>query len=379
MGTAMTSADDTLYRLMEKGKGILRLRPNYVRRVYVDGGRLSGGRPGGTFNPRDSLWRPERWVASGTPAVNPHPIPGEGLSQLADGPWTLVDAFRMAGERLLGPERYRAHGAKFRVLVKVLDGIMPIPFHFHPSDAAVRRDPKHFRDARFGKDEAYYFLKAPKGPCPFTHVGLHPGTTMGDLRRAMACGADAVLELSPFFLQKFEEGFFLPGGVIHRPGTALALEIQQPCDASVRLEDHVGDRKLSPQEMHAGFDRLEQALRHLDLKASTQRDIIERNRLVPRPVSPKPIRGGSEDWIFPPTICSKFSGKRLRVRSRLVTVEDDCYALLVWKGAGRIGPHRVRSGDEFFVNHEAARAGVAIECHGEPLELFKCFAAPIRV
>jgi hypothetical protein len=96
-------------------------------------------------------------------------------------------------------------------------------------------------------------------------------------------------------------------------------------------------------------------------------------------VSRRKPRGGSEDWIFPPDVCRKFSGKRLRVQTRMVTVEPDCYALLVWKGKGRVGPHRARAGDEFFVSCAAASAGVAIESQtGEPLELFKCFAAPVN-
>ena len=77
-------------------------------------------------------------------------------------------------------------------------------------------------------------------------------------------------------------------------------------------------------------------------------------------------------------ICKKFSGKRLRVNSKTTTVEKECYAMLVWRGAGKIGPHKVKSGDEFFVTHEAARAGLSIEkTSGEFLEVFKFFAAPI--
>jgi len=365
-------------RLMDTQEGILKLKPNYVRRVYKDGGRLAGGAPGATWLPDVKLYRPERWIASCTEATNPYPIPGEGLSRLADSRMTLKEAFEAAGERLLGPRRYRAHGPEFRVLLKVLDGYTPVPFHFHASDEAVQRDRVHFARHRFGKDEAYYILEGPKGPCPYTHVGLYPGTRLRDVRRALERGGDAVLELSPYFLQRWGEGFFVPGGVVHRPGTAFTLEIQQPSDISIRLQGRIDGRKLTPEEQHAGFDTLDEALKHLDLALSTQRDILDRYRIVPRRVSRKPLRGADEDWIFPPRLCRKFSGKRLRVRSRVTTVERECYALLVWKGAGRVGPHRVRAGDEFFVSYEAARAGVAIERErGDVLEVFKCFAAPV--
>ncbi len=376
-------------QLLDKQKGILRLQPTYVRRFYMDGGRLAGGEPGASFDPRDGLWKPERWIASGTAAVNPHPIRGEGLSRVAlpfgsrlnetrDAP-TLVEAFSVAGERMLGRERYRAHGPEFRVLIKILDGHTPIVFHFHADDAAVRKFPKHFAGHRFGKDEAYYFLDRPKGRCPYTHVGLRPGTSPDDLRMAIARGSEATLDLSPAFLQTWEEGFFVPAGVVHRPGTALTLELQQPSDVYTLLEDHMDDTHFSPKQMHAGFRSLREAMRFIDFKAATAGDILERYRLVPRPASRKRLRGGSEDWIFPPEICGKFSGKRLRVQSRLTTIEPQCYAVLVWKGSGRFGPHRIRSGDEFFVTHDAARAGVDIErTGGESLELFKFFAAPVK-
>jgi len=374
----MSRQAKTVERLLDQQEGILKLKPTYARRVYADGGRLLGGQPGSTYIPRDRLWVPERWIASGTVAVNPHPIPGEGLSHLAGANMTLNDALELAGERMLGRRRYHTHGPEFRVLIKLLDGLTPIPFHFHASDEAVTRDRKHFVGSGFGKEEAYYHLDRPKGRCPYTHAGLYPGTTLRDLRRAIARGGGAVLELSPSFLQRVEEGFFVPAGVVHRPGTAMALEIQQPSDVSTRLEDRSGDKQLTPEEMHPGFPTLTMALRNLDFKASMQESLLDRCRLVPRPVSRRRLRSASEDWIFPPNVCRKFSGKRLRVRTRITTIEKECYAMFIWKGAGKVGPRRVKAGDEFFVTQPRARAGVVIErTTGDVLELFKCFAAPV--
>jgi hypothetical protein len=95
-------------------------------------------------------------------------------------------------------------------------------------------------------------------------------------------------------------------------------------------------------------------------------------------VSRRPLRGATEDWIYPEKICRKFSGKRLRVTSKTATIEPECYAVLVWKGTGRFGPHPVKSGDEFFVTHDAARQGITVErTSGDYLEVFKFFAAPV--
>lgn len=372
------ATDRQIHRLLDQQQGVLKLKPTYVRRLYVDGGRLRGGKPGATFIPRQRMWIPERWIASTTLAANPHPIAGEGLSLLAGGRCTLAEALAGAGDRMLGAARHRAHGPEFRVLIKILDGKTPISFHYHASDADVRKHPQAFAGHRFGKDEAYYFLDRPKGQCPYTHVGLHPGTSPADLRRAIARGSDGPLELSPYFLQKFEEGFFLPGGIVHRPGTALTLEIQQPSDVYALLDTRMEDKVLTPQEMHPGFKTIADALKLVDFKTSTQKDIIERYRLVPKPAARKAPRGVSEDWIFPPDVCGKFSGKRLRVAGKTVNSERDCYAVLVWKGKGRFGPHAVQAGDEFFVTAEAAAAGIAIQAErGQTLEMFKCFAQPV--
>lgn len=365
-------------RLLDKNEGILKLKPTYVRRLYVDGGRMLGNEPGSTFIPKQRMWVPERWIASTTLADNPHPIPGEGLSGITGSKLTLADALNNAGARMLGKKRYEAHGPEFRVLIKILDGKTPISFHYHANDEAVARLRRNFKGHRFGKDEAYYFLDRPKGQCPYTHVGLEPGTTLKELRQAIARGPDAALELSPFFLQRFEEGFFLPGGIVHRPGTALTLEIQEPSDVYALLDNYMDGKKLRPSEMHPGFKTIDDALKLVDMKASTEKDLIDKYRLVPKTATRGKLRGASEDWIFPLKVCKKFSGKRLRVNRRHETTEPAPYAVLVWKGSGKFGPHRTKAGDEFFVTHEAARQGIVVEANkNDPIEMFKCFAAPV--
>src|SRR5690606_13943491 len=113
-----------------------------------------------------------------------------------------------------------------------------------------------------------------------------------------------------------EEGFFVPAGVVHRPGTALTLEIQQPSDVYTLLEDHMDDTKFSPEQMHPGFRKLADSFEFIDFKASTAKDILDRYRLIPSAVSRKAARGATEDWIFHAEICKKFSGKRLRVTGK---------------------------------------------------------------
>lgn len=345
----MRSALAALDRCLERTGGILPLRPNLVRRFYRAGGRL-----GFPVRRTDGRFRPERWIASTVRAASPSPTSREGLSEvsLPGATLTLEHALSARREVLLG-----RGPREFAVLVKILDALEPIAFHFHATDAQVRRMPHRFPGQRLGKDEAYYFLDAPKATCPYTHVGLHSGVTRRDLERALARGRDAALELSPSFFQRTGEGFFTPAGVPHRPGSALTLEIQEPSDVYTLLETESNGRALAPEEIHPGFASLPEALALIDFRLATRKDLLERNRLVPEPI--RRGRGFEEARIFPPRLTRKFSGSRIRLApGRTIECrEPGPYALFVWRGEGLIEgvPLAARPGrDEVFVGAVAA-------------------------
>ena len=232
-------------------------------------------------------------------ATNPYPIKGEGLSQVWFPPSAstvyLREVLLRFGDILLGPERFCAHDGEFRLLTKLLDPAEPIVFHFHARDEDVWCHPEFFAEHRFGKDEAYFFLEVPKGSCPYSHVGLKAGVNDRELLAAIHKGRDHVLELSPSYLQRYNEGFFTPAGVPHRPGTAFCLEVQQPSDVYTLLETHSDGRPLTPQQIHPGFPDLETALRFFRLPHGTR----------PRPVRALPS--------YPPTHRRNTSERRARV------------------------------------------------------------------
>jgi mannose-6-phosphate isomerase class I len=351
--------------LIGKQNGVLRLRPTFVHRFYPDLNRL--GQNSLKKNARQFI--PERWIGSSVEAINPQPIPSGGLSMLTDD-LSLRDAIKAAPDRMLSDELYRAHGAEFRVLVKILDPGEPIVFHLHATDAQVKKFPKNFKGHRFGKDEAYYFLEAPKGPMPYTHVGLYDGVTRRELVNAVRKGPQYALELSPVIYQHYEQGFFVPAGLPHRPGTALTLEIQQPSDVYTLLETHAGGKPMSAQQMHPGFKTLDEAFGLIDFKLAQQVGKLKANRLIPKAAQSK-TRGGEIAWVFPPEICKKFGGKRIRVTRSLTVNENSPFTLWYWKGAGTLNGRKVRAGDEFFVTADAARNG--IELTNATDELFEAF------
>lgn len=346
--------------------GLMPLLPEFVCRFYPDFSRLGQSR----LRTGRKRFIPERWICSCTQAENPPPLPGGGLSMLKGmAGVSLADAIASAPELMLGDDLADRHRGRFRVLVKLLDPGEPIVFHLHASDEQVNARPRNFRGHRFGKDEAYFFLDAPKGPQPYTHVGLYEGVTRKSLAAAVALGREAALELSPSFYQKTGTGFFVPASVPHRPGTALTLEIQQPSDVYTLLETHAAGKSMPPQQIHPGFRSLNEAMDLVDIDTSVRVGKLRHNALSPTRAGVH--RGGEVDWIFPPRICRKFAGQRIRVHTALTLRYRTPVALWAWKGAGKINDLPLRAGDEYFVPHPTATAGIELTSTSEqPLELY---------
>lgn len=356
-------------RMLDRTHGVLRLRPTFVHRFYPDLARLGQSR----LRRKATQYIPERWIGSSVEAVNPPPIPSGGLSMIHGTELSLRDAIAAEPRLLLGEELLAAHGPEYRVLVKLLDPGEPIVFHLHATDEQVRRMPRHFRGHRFGKDEAYYFLdQVPKGPMPYTHAGLYPGVTPRQLADAVRKGPQHALELSPVLYQTYETGFFMPAGLPHRPGTALTLEIQQPSDVYTLLETRSAGRTLPPQQIHPGFDSLEQALRLVDYERAYEVGKLKGYQL--RPAVVKRTTAGEIAWVFPPKVCRKFAGQRLRIRTRVTHGYDHPVVMWVWKGQGTLQGMRIKPGDEFYIPPQAAAAGLDLRNAGDQvLEVFTFF------
>jgi hypothetical protein len=363
---------DQLRKFVDHHNGVLPLKPCLVPRGYRGGGRLAGKGPG--MVRRGGKYLVERWIASSTRAGWGDPNTSNGLSHLAGfRPATrLVDALQAIPDVLLGLARARAHASQFRVLTKILDPFDPIGFHFHQKDETVQADPAAFPGESCGKDEAYYFLPGPKGAWPYTHVGILPEVTREQLIAAMLSGREALLEISPYFLQRPGTGFFVPAGLVHSPGTVLTLEIQQPSDVGAGFGLHGHDRDLAdPVALAAAAQR---ALRHVDLGLCRQPNILQRFAINPIPV--EPCSPGLEcSWIIPPSVTPKFSAQRLVCRQPCTYRVQDCFALLAWYGQGSIQGHPAQHGSEFFVTHSAACNGIRIEPEAQGLECFAIFAA----
>lgn len=357
---------DEIERLIADADGILRLEPALVARDWLPPGRRLGLRED-AYDLGERGYVCERWLASTTRADNRIGPDDEGLSYAVDrqgGRRTLAEIVASAPAAVMGAEYARAHPGLGR-LAKIFDFGARIPYHVHPpADQAERV-------GRNSKDEAYYFPPGvDMGEHPETFFGVHPYIARGPRGDALLpflerWNDDAILENAFAYRQVPEEGFLIDSGILHAPGTALTIELQEESDTLAMFQalnaGKIIDKELLFKDVSAA-DRAELGeaalLRWIDWDANGDPDFYAH-----RVIRPTPVRSGDgveEAWIFSGT--TKFSGKRFRMRSgaRTTLVERGVYSVFAWRGSGTLGGEAMVGGrpgeDELLVTHARATA-----------------------
>ena len=238
-----------------------------------------------------------------------------------------------------------------------------------------------------GKEEAYYFLDADRGPLPYSHLAMHPDVTEDDLLPILKrWNDDKVLDLSPAYRLIPGEGFHIFPGVPHAPGTALTLEIQEESDVYNILQAVCDGKRISKDQMLRGLPDEEAVIRLIDWERSTDPRFYRKYHTVPEEIDNPDFEGKAvERWIFNPNRSRKFSGKELRVFSgkSIECVENGAYAVFVWKGYGEVGGVKVVGGkhgmDELFISAETATEPHKIKNLGKSdLILYKIFGPDVN-
>jgi hypothetical protein len=372
-------------RAVEQGKGIMRLAPNWVPRVYCVPGRRIKLHPDDYYalgGPRGGI--DERWFASTTPADNgPLTAQNEGLSFIVfeDGPRTERILLRDAIEELQGliiGKRIWNEYRRWPMYAKFFDNKGALPHHVHQRDEHARLT------GQLGKPEAYYFppqVNNHAGDFPYTFFGLNPGTTKSQLRECLvdfARGDNKITNISRAYRLEIGTGWDVPPGLLHAPGSLCTYEPQKASDVFAMYQSLTGDQ-IVPNELlwkntpEDKLDDLNYLISVLDWELNVDPDFREHRFMRPKPVRPleqMTTEGYIENWI-----CYKsasFSAKELTVLpGATITVRDAAaYGLIMMQGHGKMGnwdvetPSLIRYGqltyDEFFVTEDAARNGVKI-------------------
>ena len=208
------------------------------------------------------------------------------------------------------------------------------------------------------KEEAYYFPEGlDMGPHPETFFGVHPYIAEQKQYELLLAyledwNSDLILRHARAYQQVAGEGFHIPAGVLHAPGSALTIELQEDSDVFAMLQARVGrfhiDKELlfkdvRPEDRKQFRERI--VLDFIDWPTNGDPYFFENRHTPPVLIEDNPQRGGQEYWIFYNS--DRFSGKKLVIQPGQTFESKDAgvYNLLVWQGKGRFGNLEVRGGD----------------------------------
>jgi hypothetical protein len=378
-------------KALAKGNGIFRLEPAWVARDFLPPGRRLGLKEA-EYEVGERGWISERWIGSTTQADNRVGPPDEGLSYLAiEGERvTLKEAVEVAGPTILGDAYAKTHKGLGR-LAKIYDFAARIPYHIHQrqADAALV--------GRNSKEEAYYFPEGVDvGPHPETFFGVHPTIVEQKqydllLPYLIDWNSDLILRHSRAYLLVPGEGFHLPAGGLHAPGTALTIELQEDSDVFAMLQALVGGKIISKELLFKDVRKEDRAalgeravLNQVDWELSGDPYFYENRHTSPQLIAETRQPGGDEYWIYYNT--TRFSGKKLVVKpgQKFKSVDNGVYNILVWRGRGLYDGHAIEAGnfalDELLVSHSKATTPIWVENTGtQDLIIIKFFGPDVNL
>ncbi len=362
----MSDTHDQLHRLLSDGNGVLRCEPAWVARDFLPPGRRLG-LPEDAYDVGERGAICERWLASTTRADNRVGPDDEGLSHVVGedgGRLLLRDAVAAAPAVVMGASYAAGHPQGLGRLAKLFDYGDRLPYHVHP--------PEEF-SALVGcrpKDESYHFpAGVDMGAHPETFFGVHPWIAEQQAHETLLpylvdWDSDLILRHARAELQVAGEGFHVPSGVLHAPGTALTLELQEDSDVLAMFQALNAGRIISKELLFKDVrteDREREGerfpLRFVDWETNGDPWFYEHRHLSPQPVAGSGGEG-DETWVFYNT--SKYTGKRLSlvIGGTHTLREPGVYSVFVWAGAGSWAGLDVRGGepgrDELVVTHDAA-------------------------
>lgn len=377
--------------LLSATNGVIRLEPAWVARDWLPPGRRLN-LPPGEYDVGERGHICERWLGSTTKADNRIGPPDEGLSYLVGDHGRrlqLKEAVDADPVSILGADYAATHRGLER-LAKIFDYAARIPYHIHPAErhaGLVGRKPK---------DEAYYFpAGVDMGAHPESFFGVHPWIADGRrgdilLPYLQDWNSDLILKHARAELLVAEEGFHIPSGTLHAPGTALTVELQEDSDvlamfqalnAGTIISKDLLFKDVRPQDRERHGERF--VLDFIDWELNGDPYFYEHRHLSPQPIDETRQPGGQEWWIFYNT--TKFSGKKLVIRpgQSFTSRERGVYNILVWRGTGRYAGTEIRGGepgmDELLVVHDAATRPLRVENIGaDDLVILKFFGPDIN-
>ena len=376
---------------IDKNGGIFRLKPAWVARVFIPPGKRLG-LPESQYDLGERGGICERWIGSTTKADNPVTVEDEGLSfmLLPDGAeLRLRDAVEAAGDLIMGAAYNKNHKGLGR-LAKIFDYADRLPYHIHQMQEHARLVGCN------SKEESYYFLEdVDMGISAETYFGVHPYIAEQKkydilLPHMKEWKDDSILSHARAYKQMPGDGFHVPAGTLHAPGSALTIELQEDSDVLAMLQAKVGKTDISKSLLFKDVredDREkygeEYILQLVDWQVNGDPYFYENRHTPPVLIESTRQTGGKEYWVFYNT--TKFSGKRVVILpgETFTTRENGAYNILVWRGKGIFGDVEIEGEnpekDELMICYDRAVRATEIRNTGNrELSIFKFFGPDIN-
>ncbi len=227
---------------------------------------------------------------------------------------TLEDVVTADPSAVMGATYATTHWGLGR-LAKVYDYATRLPYHIHPRLEHARLV------GRKSKEEANHFPPdVDLGRHPETFFGVHPW--IAEQRRhevllpyLVDWDSDLILRHSRAELEVPDEGFHVPAGILHAPGTAVTIESRVYSDVYAMLQAVVDGYPISKELLFHDVrpaDRTNYGEAFLlgwpDWELNGDPYFYENRHLSPRLIDSSRQTGGEECWIYYNTL--KFSGKK---------------------------------------------------------------------
>jgi hypothetical protein len=379
----------------EKGKGVLRLAPNFVPRRFSQAGRRLRLHPDDYYalgTARGSI--KERWFSSVIPAINGPLAPAdEGMSYVAltgrrEDLFLFKDAVDELGAAIIGDALKKKYGT-WPMYSKFFDYALPIFHHLHLDDEAAGRV------GRMGKPEAYYFppqLNNHMGTFPVTYFGFDPDVTRAQVRErllAFEAGDNRITELSRAYRIELGTGWYTPPGVVHAPGSVLTYEPQWNSDVN-SVQENIASGEVYPRDFlvenvpENKKKDIDYVMSLMDWEKNVDPNYRKRFFRPPVPC-PRVQDGLSALWVV---YANPYIGAKettVAPGSTVTIREAAAFGCIVVQGFGRFGEYDAEaagmlrfgqlSGDEYFVSEQSARDGVAVTnaSEWEPMVILQHF------
>ena len=376
---------------IKKNNGIIALKPAWVARDFLPPGKRLG-LPEDQYNLGERGGICERWIGSTTKADNKVGVPNEGLSYLnldLEEKITLKEAVELLPEEIMGKEYTSTHKGLGR-LPKIFDYEFRLPFHIHQMQ-------KHAQLlGRNSKEEAYYFPEGlSMGKEPDTFFGVHPYITREKkydllLPAMVEWKDDSILQFARAYKLMPDDGWHIPSGVTHAPGSALTIELQEDSDVFAMMQAKTGGKIIDKELLYKDVRKIDREkygekiiLEMIDWETSGDPYFYENRHTPPVLIDGTKSKDGEEYWIFYNT--NKFSGKKLIVhpKGKFVSKDKGLYNILAWKGKGIFGGIEIEAGnhnkEELLICYDAAINSLTVENTGsDDLVIFKFFGPDIN-